>query len=116
MNLRIFLFYLLLINNYSFAQKIKTFTSLDEVIAAPEQVQILNLSRQHLSEIPQLVLELPNLRELDLSSNLITKLPDSIGKLKQLTKLNLAGNQLTKIIIKKIKFPKDCTVIKTDLY
>jgi len=49
----------------------------------------LDLSRKGLTELPESIGELKNLRELNLEFNKITRLPESIRKLKNLTKLYL---------------------------
>ena len=46
----------------------------------------LDLSRKALSEIPQGVFSLSNLRELDLGKNALVKIPEEIGELTSLRK------------------------------
>ncbi|WP_293338100.1 leucine-rich repeat domain-containing protein [Microcoleus sp. CAWBG58] len=50
-----------------------------------------------LTEFPDVVLQLTNLKILNLSNNQITVIPDAIGQLSQLTELNLGNNQITLI-------------------
>ena len=50
-----------------------------------------------LTEFPDVVLQLTNLKILNLSGNQITAIPEAIGQLSNLTKLNLKGNQITQI-------------------
>ena len=50
-----------------------------------------------LTEFPDAVLQLTNLKILNLSRNQITAIPEAIGQLANLTKLDLSGNQITKI-------------------
>lgn len=64
----------------------------------------LDLRDMKLTELPESIGQLKQLRKLDLGryyskneseNNQLTALPDSIGQLTQLTSLNLSGNQLT---------------------
>src|SRR4028118_1290273 len=50
-----------------------------------------------LTEFPDAVLQLTNLKILNLSSNQITSIPEAIGQLSNLTRLDLWGNQMTSI-------------------
>jgi Leucine-rich repeat (LRR) protein len=50
-----------------------------------------------LTEFPDAVLQLTNLKILDLSCNQITAIPDAIGQLSNLTQLHLSFNQITSI-------------------
>jgi Leucine-rich repeat (LRR) protein len=50
-----------------------------------------------LSEFPDAVLQLTNLKILNLSWNQITSIPEAIGQLLNLTRLDLDGNQITSI-------------------
>jgi len=50
-----------------------------------------------LTEFPDLVLQLTNLKILNLSWNQITAIPEAIGQLSNLTELNLSRNQITSI-------------------
>ena len=55
----------------------------------------LDLSGQHLSELPESIGQLNRLESLSLDNNQLTSLPESIGHLSQLQFLYLDGNQLT---------------------
>ena len=63
----------------------------------------LDLRSMALTELPESIGQLTQLKKLDLSwgykdekqKNQLTALPDSLGQLTQLTSLNLSNNQLT---------------------
>ncbi|NEP81305.1 MAG: GTPase [Okeania sp. SIO3B3] len=59
------------------------------------ELEILNLSSNQLTTLPELITKFTNLTTLDLSSNQLTILPKSISKFTNLTTLDLRGNQLT---------------------
>jgi len=73
------------------------YRSLSVALANPDQVYILNLSRNKLKTFPAGILKLKNLRELDLSHNKIDSLPDEIGTLTNLQRLNLSNNNLVEL-------------------
>jgi hypothetical protein len=54
----------------------------------------LDVSKNHLSSLPISIVELANLQELDIGSNRLRELPGSAGRLMRLTRLNLSGNEL----------------------
>jgi Leucine-rich repeat (LRR) protein len=72
----------------------KKFKEIEKLLMAPELVKELNLEGFNLTECPQIIETLTNLKILNLSDNLITKLPIEIGKLNQLEVLNLSGNTI----------------------
>ena len=55
------------------------------------------LVRNKLTEFPDAVLQLTNLKTLNLSHNQITCIPGAIGQLSNLTLVNLSSNQITQI-------------------
>lgn len=59
-------------------------------------LEVLNLSSNFsdLTELPDTISDLTNLKELDLSNNQIHELPLSFGRLSSLTKLNLDQNPI----------------------
>lgn len=65
--------------------------------AAVKQLEQLDLSGMNLSELPQEICNLSNLRSLDLRSNHLNSLPNSIGNLNNLTSLNLWNNHLSSL-------------------
>ncbi len=75
----------------------KTYTSLEDAIANPEQVEVLILNDIGLTSFPSQVYEFKNLSYLELSNNNIITIPDSIGLLSKLFYLDLSGNKINKI-------------------
>ena len=59
------------------------------------KAQVLNLSGLGLTTIPPEVFELTNLKQLFLDSNKLTDLPQNVGQLTNLKVLSLSGNRLT---------------------
>jgi leucine-rich repeat protein SHOC2 len=57
----------------------------------------LDLSRNHLTTLPESIGDLSNLTSLNLSCNQLTSLPETIGNLCSLTSLNLRANQITSL-------------------
>ncbi|MEH2408296.1 COR domain-containing protein, partial [Nostoc sp.] len=55
------------------------------------------LSSNQITQIPEAIANLTNLRELHLSSNQITQIPEAIANLTNLRELILDGNQITQI-------------------
>ena len=68
----------------------------EKKIAAARQprVRSLDLSRMHLTELPESLGHLTQLWEMYISDNQLTKLPKSIGQLTWLEWLDLSDNQL----------------------
>lgn len=62
-----------------------------------EPVKMLNLCRNNLRELPSTIEQLPNLEVLLLSDNKLSTLPDVIGKLGKLKLLDLCHNELIKL-------------------
>lgn len=63
----------------------------------PKSLESLQIMHCKLTKVDSRILGLKNLRCLDLSNNHMRDLPDSIGQLSQLSELKLANNQITKI-------------------
>lgn len=70
------------------------YTSLEKAMKHPEEVYVLNLSKQKLKEFPKEILSFKNLNILILSKNRISIVPDSIGELVNLQELDLGKNKL----------------------
>ncbi|MEG4205613.1 leucine-rich repeat domain-containing protein [Microcoleus sp. Pol7_A1] len=60
-------------------------------------LKILDLSTNQITAIPEVIGQLSNLTELSLSRNQITSIPEVIGQLSNLTGLSLSRNQITSI-------------------
>ncbi|MEG4627854.1 leucine-rich repeat domain-containing protein [Microcoleus sp. w1-18aA5] len=60
-------------------------------------LKILNLRGSRIPSIPEAVRQLSNLTELNLSCNQITSIPEAVGQLSNLTELDLSCNQITSI-------------------
>jgi Leucine-rich repeat (LRR) protein len=60
-------------------------------------LKILNLSWNQITSIPEVIGQLSNLTQLDLHNNQITSIPEAIGQLSNLTLLSLRDNQITSI-------------------
>ncbi len=66
--------------------------------AALDKWTKLDLSGQRLTEIPETIAELKNLRQLNLSRNQITEIPEAISELKNLQQLNFSNNKIKEIL------------------
>jgi len=65
-------------------------------IQSPNSKNVLNLSNQQLTKVPESVYNQTNLEELNVSNNQLTgALASQIGQLKNLRILNMSNNQLT---------------------
>ena len=70
-------------------------TELPESVEQLTQLRSLNLSYNQLTALLESLGQLTQLQSLDLSSNQLTALPESLGQLTQLQSLDLSNNQLT---------------------
>ncbi len=68
-----------------------------DVVLQLTNLKILNLPNNQITAIPEDLGLLSNLRELDLDRNQITLIPEDLGQLSNLTQLNLSENQITVI-------------------
>ncbi len=57
----------------------------------------VNLSENHFSEIPRVVIDIINLTKLDLSKNEISEIPHELSKLINLEKLDLSSNKIKQL-------------------
>ncbi|NER88741.1 MAG: leucine-rich repeat protein [Moorea sp. SIO3A2] len=69
---------------------------LTEVFNLP-QLEVLNLSFNDLTTVPESIGNLTNLTQLNLTGNKLTTVPESIGNLTNLTQFNVTGNKLTTV-------------------
>jgi len=72
-------------------------TELPEAIFNLTQLKFLDLSENQLMELPELIGNLTQLKYINLKGNQSAKLSESIGNLTQLTELNLSWNELTEL-------------------
>lgn len=70
-------------------------TELPESLGQLKQLRTLNLSDNQLTTLPEWLGQLKQLRELYLSNNQLTLLPESLGQLTLLDRLDVDDNQLT---------------------
>ncbi len=75
----------------------KKLTELPESLWKLKQLKLLKLSYNKLTTLPDSLGQLTQLTELNLSNNRLTTLPDSLGRLTQLQTLHLSANQLTSL-------------------
>jgi hypothetical protein len=93
----IFIYTLLLISFTNFAQKDKTYNSLEEALKNPNNVYRLNLDWKKLGKIDNSIEKLQNLTYLKISSNNLTNFPDAVCNLKNLKELDISWNKITEI-------------------
>ncbi len=72
----------------------KTYTSLKEIVADPDNVYKVQLRKRRLQTIPLEIDRLPNLFHLDLRQNSIIKIPNDFFFLENIIELNLSENKL----------------------
>ena len=79
--------------------KDKAYRKAEKMIAEAQRdnAEELNLSGMGLTELPESLGRLTQLRSLELSGNQLKELPESLGQLTQLQTLNLCNNQLTSL-------------------
>lgn len=69
--------------------------AIPEVITAFSRLKKLNLSNNKISFLPEKILKCNSLVDLNIANNHLTSLPKTIGSLDKLQKLNFNNNQLT---------------------
>ena len=72
----------------------KTFTSLKEIVADPENVFKVQLRKRRFHTIPLEIDSLPNLFHLDVRQNAINSIPNEFYFLKNILELNVSENKL----------------------
>lgn len=72
-------------------------TEIPEVIAQLENLKTLFLSENKITKIPEAIAQLTNLTELYLFDNQITEIPEAIAQLTNLFKFSLNNNQISEI-------------------
>ncbi len=72
-------------------------TEIPESIANLAELKNLSLYNNQIQEIPEIITNLRTLETLDLRNNKIREIPDSLSNLTNLTLLNLSNNQISKI-------------------
>lgn len=72
-------------------------TEIPELLTQLTQLKSLDLSDNQISSIPDSIAQLSQLRDLSLGDNQISSIPDSIGQLSQLQDLSLRGNKISSI-------------------
>ena len=72
-------------------------TEFPDAVLQLTNLKILNLDNNQITEIPEVSGKLSNLTELSLSDNQITAIPEVIAQLSNLTELSLSDNQITEI-------------------
>lgn len=75
----------------------KTFTSLKEIVADPDNVFKVQLRKRRFQTIPLEIDSLPNLFHLDVRQNAINSIPKEFYSLKNILELNLSENKLESI-------------------
>lgn len=80
-------------------EKMGQFTSVRRAINNPDKVTSIDLSNSFpkLTQFPNKILDLPNLRQIDINEQNIEKIPDEIYKAKSLEVLNLLDNNIKEI-------------------
>ncbi|MEG4030214.1 MULTISPECIES: leucine-rich repeat domain-containing protein [unclassified Microcoleus] len=72
-------------------------TEFPDAVLQLTNLKILSLWNNQISQIPQAIGQLSNLTRFDLWNNQITSIPEAIGQLSNLTQLDLSSNQITSI-------------------
>src|SRR6476661_2236879 len=72
-------------------------TEFPDAVLQLTNLKILNVSHNQITSIPEEIGQLSNLTDIYLSNNQIASIPDAIGQLSNLTGLDLRWNQITSI-------------------
>lgn len=104
----------------SLLRREKEYTSLEEALAAPEKVYMLDLKGQGLDQLPESIGRLKYLQHLTLSENHLKRLPDSLVMLKNLQMILLRDNKgldahSTFKILKQIPYLRTVSLSNVDI-
>jgi len=91
-------------------------TDLPEWIGDLKELRRLSMSSNQLSAVPTSVQQLKKLRWLYLDGNLLTDLPEGIGDLKKLIRLDVSDNPFTVDGMRSLLELKDKKKGKVDIY
>ncbi|MEG3987745.1 leucine-rich repeat domain-containing protein, partial [Microcoleus sp. S28C3] len=72
-------------------------TEFPDAVLQLTNLKILNLGGNQITAIPEAIWQLSNLTQLDLRGNQITAIPEELCQLSNLTQLDLRDNQITSI-------------------
>ena len=86
-----------LYSEYFESESYTGFRDIEEALKTPNEVYLLDLEDQGLTQIPKEVFLFPNLKGLNLKYNDLTSIPDSIRLLKNLKVLSFAFNSINTI-------------------
>lgn len=75
----------------------RVFRNLQMALSKPDEVIVLDLSKQKLDQVPLEIFQFKNLKELYLGKNKIKEIPKEIGQLKQLEIVDFSKNKLSSI-------------------
>ena len=81
------------LSNYYFTDDLSKLTEIPEEVFKLKNLKVLNLSYNKISNLPESLGKLTSLNELYLSGNQLTSLPEFLGKLTSLNKLELRDNR-----------------------
>lgn len=118
------IFFLALFSFISFGQNevnldtCEIFTSLEEAMEHPEEVYILNLSKQKIKVAPEVITQMTNLRVLDLSKNKLIDVPSSFNVLIHLEEIRLDKNNFTTfpIVLVELTNLREISISQNDVY
>ena len=95
---------LILIGFISFFYQCNVITNIEDAQQKKNTVTKLNLSHQHLTEIPKVVFEMKQLKTLILHDNKITEIPSEIGQANKINELPPTIGNLKKLELFRIGF------------
>ena len=81
----------------TYAQKGKTYVTIEQALKNPANVYILNLKGQGIKALPDDIMKLVNLEQIDLSYNSFTTIPPQVFRLPKLKTLNISNNAIASL-------------------